>query len=221
MSITIAIDGHSACGKSTLAKALARALDYLYLDSGAMYRAVTYYFLENDIDTTDEAAIDHALSQIELEFPKSNTTDGIVLNKQLLTHGIRSSDIDRNVSAIAAIESVRTQLVLQQRQIGAHGGIVMDGRDIGSVVFPNAALKLFVTASIAVRTARRYEQVKSNLNLSPITVQQDLLIRDRKDTTRAISPLVQTADAILLDNSNLSRAEQLAMTIALANCRCA
>ncbi len=220
MGITIAIDGHSSCGKSTLARALASALGYIYVDSGAMYRAVTLHFLRGDIALDDATAVAAELDTLELDFVTEGGCQFIRLNGEVLTDELRAMPVNRWVSPVATLSAVRAFLVAKQRLLGARGSIVMDGRDIGTVVFPDAALKLFVTASEAVRVKRRHTELfAQGKTVTAEAVERNLRERDHIDSTREDSPLRQAADAVLLDNTNLDRAEQLAMILALAKLR--
>jgi cytidylate kinase len=214
--ITIAIDGYAGCGKSTLAKALAKALNYTFIDSGAMYRAVAFYCLEQGfISEEDEIDSTQLLQQLDQISIILSPDQKVWLNNQDITEVIRSPKVAGVVSKVAAIKAVRTKLVELQRQMSVGGGIVMDGRDIGTVVFPDAELKIFVTASIEVRTQRRLAELKAKgENIDEVAVQQNLLDRDHQDSTRAESPLKQAADAVVLDTSALSREEQLAWALA-------
>lgn len=215
--LIIAIDGHSSCGKSTLAKALASSLGYVYLDSGAMYRATTLYFLDNQIDFDNPEQISEALKNIDIQFSRKNNQNRTLLNGKDVEEEIRSMRVSGKVSPVAAISAVRRAMVHFQRQAGSNKGIVMDGRDIGSVVFPDAELKIFLTAELETRVNRRYlELLDKQSGLKIEEVRTNLEERDHIDSTRADSPLVKASDAILIDNTNLSRAEQLAMTMALA-----
>ncbi len=214
--ITIAIDGYAGCGKSTLAKALAKALNYTFIDSGAMYRAVAFYCLEqgfiSDHEEIDSTQLLQQLDQISINLSPDQK---VWLNNQDITEVIRSPKVAGVVSKVAAIKAVRTKLVELQRQMSIGGGIVMDGRDIGTVVFPNAELKIFVTASIEVRTQRRLTELKAKgTDIDQVSVQQNLLDRDHQDSTRAESPLKQASDAVILDTSELSREEQLDWALA-------
>ncbi|MFN5373766.1 MAG: (d)CMP kinase [Flavobacteriia bacterium] len=214
--ITIAIDGYAGCGKSTLAKALAKALDYTFIDSGAMYRAVAFYCLENNLvheqDEIAEATLIQQLDQISIQL---GSDQRVWLNDQDITEVIRSPRVAGIVSKVAAIKAVRVKLVELQRQMSAAGGIVMDGRDIGTVVFPDAELKIFVTASIEVRTQRRLEELRAKGEVvDQLAVEENLKSRDHQDSTRAESPLKQAADAVVLDTSALSREEQLSWALA-------
>ncbi len=214
--ITIAIDGYAGCGKSTLAKALAKALNYTFIDSGAMYRAVAFYCLEqgfiSDDDEIDSTQLLQQLDQISINLSPDQK---VWLNNQDITEVIRSPKVAGVVSKVAAIKAVRTKLVELQRQMSVGGGIVMDGRDIGTVVFPDAELKIFVTASIEVRTQRRLAELKAKgEDIDEVAVQQNLLDRDHQDSTRAESPLKQAAEAVVLDTSALNREEQLAWALA-------
>lgn len=218
-NIIVTIDGWSSCGKSTLAKQLAKALGYIYVDSGAMYRAITLYFLRNHVDWTDNSEVKAALQKITIGFIFNENTQQseIFLNGENVEYVIRDLVIAEKVSDIAAIKEVRTFAVAQQQQMGEHKGIVMDGRDIGTTVFPDAELKFFMTADIAVRVERRYiEMFEKNPNTSIDDVKANLKMRDHIDSNRAISPLRKAADAIELDNTFLSIEKQLEMALQIA-----
>lgn len=213
--LTIAIDGYSACGKSTLAKDLAKSLDYIFIDSGAMYRGVTLYALKNGLIENDlvltEKLID-SLGQVNLKFKKNKITEKnhLFLNGTDVEDEIRLPEIAALVSKVATIKEVREKLVSEQREMGKNDGVVMDGRDIGSVVFPNAELKLFVTAEPQIRAHRRLkEMLEKGIETTLDEVLSNLLERDETDRTRKESPLVQTKDAILIDTSHFTRDEQL------------
>ncbi len=207
--INIAIDGHSSCGKSTLAKALAAKLHYLYIDSGAMYRAVTLYFLNKGTDINNAEAVKAHLEEITISFKNLNGENRTLLNDADVSEEIRSMAINNFVSPVAAISSVRKKLVHQQQIIGSKKGVVMDGRDIGTVVFPDAELKIFLTANIETRAQRRFDELRRKGNaVSLEEIKQNLSERDRIDSNRIDSPLKQANDAILLDNSNLTPIEQ-------------
>lgn len=210
----VAIDGYAACGKSTLAKALAKELDYRYIDSGAMYRAVTYFLLENSIPLDDEPLVESALKDIHIEFERLNGNNHTILNGEDIEAAIRSQHINKYVSLIAAIPSVRKKLVEQQQRIGERNKLVMDGRDIGTVVFPNADVKIFMTADLDVRTKRRYlELTERGFDISLEGVKQNLTERDRIDTTRGDSPLIKAPDAVEIDTSELSPDQQLDLAL--------
>jgi cytidylate kinase len=221
--ITIAIDGHSSCGKSTLAKSLAKDLNYIFIDTGSMYRAVTLFAYENNWISESfiksEQLINN-LHKIKLEFevnPQTNQLE-IKLNGRFIETEIRNMYISNLVSKIASIKEVRTKLVEEQRKIGKNGGVIMDGRDIGSVVFPQAELKLFITAAPKVRAQRRFnELIQKGQNVSFDEVLQNLTERDMIDSCRSESPLIQTDDAILIDNSNLSVQEQFDLVQKMIN----
>ena len=214
--IVVAIDGHSSCGKSTLAKALAKELTYIYVDSGAMYRACTLYFLDNNVNIKDIDAVQSALQHIHISFQVNEKGNQTYLNGQNVEEESRGMRVSQNVSAVAAIPQVRRAMVKIQHKLGEEKGVVMDGRDIGTVVFPNAELKIFLTASIEERTRRRYEELKvKNPEITREEVQQNLQQRDHIDSTRADSPLKQAEDAVLIDNTNLNRPEQLQMALNL------
>jgi cytidylate kinase len=218
--IIIAVDGYSSCGKSTLAKGMARALHYAYLDSGAMYRAVTLYFLERNIDYTDADAVAAALQQIEIHFERIDGQNHTFLNGQDVERAIREMRVSEHVSPVSAISSVRRAMVGQQKAMGRRRGIVADGRDIGTVVFPDAELKIFLTADVDVRTSRRHlELAARGIDAEWTEIRQNLRERDRIDSTRADSPLRQADDAVVIDNTLLSEEEQLEMSLALARKR--
>jgi cytidylate kinase len=221
--ITIAIDGFSSTGKSTLAKQIARALGYVYVDTGAMYRAVTYDAMQNGlIDAThfDTQALIARLPEIQLGF-QFNADLGFAemyLNGVNVETEIRTLEVSGFVSKIAEVSAVRAKLVEQQQQMGEGKGIVMDGRDIGTVVFPDAELKIFMTASPETRAQRRYDELKSKgQNVSFDDVLQNVQERDYIDTHRADSPLVKADDAIEIDNSHLTREEQFEAVLDLVN----
>jgi len=219
--ITIAIDGFSSCGKSTLAKALAKELNYIFIDSGAMYRGVSLFCIQNNLVENGEIKEDlliEKLPTIEILFKKNEETQkpDLLLNGKNVEHLIRSIDVASIVSKVASIKQVREKLVIEQQKMGEEGGIVMDGRDIGTVVFPNADLKLFVTADPETRAQRRFLEL--TIKGDKVTVEEiryNLEERDRIDSSRKESPLRQAKDAILLDNSNLSQDEQLELTLNL------
>ncbi len=216
--ITIAIDGHSSCGKSTLAKALSKALNYIYVDSGAMYRAVTYYFLEKEIDLDDKKAISKALDKIEIRFKITPHGLRTMLNGVDVEKEIREMRVSEMVSPVATISSVRKELVKQQRKLGKEKGIVMDGRDIGTVVFKDAELKIFLTADPEIRVQRRFDELKAKgLNVDMETVRINLLERDHIDSTRKDSPLRKATDAIVINNTLLTPQQQLEKTLELVN----
>lgn len=216
--LVIAIDGYSSCGKSTLAKQLAKELNYKYVDSGAMYRAVTLYLLRHHIDIHHPEIVANALPQIEIHFGLNRDKQETFLNNENVEEEIRLNPrVASYVSNVSAISEVRRFLVKQQQRMGIDGGIVMDGRDIGTVVFPNADIKLFVTADPTIRAQRRLDELKEKgYETTFDEVLANLEKRDQIDTTRTDSPLKQAEDAILLDNSNLSKAEQLEFAINLA-----
>jgi cytidylate kinase len=209
--IIITIDGWSSCGKSTLAKQLAKELGYLYVDSGAMYRAITLYFLRNNIDLAEKKEIKEALKQINLEFivnPKTQLSE-IYLNGENVEYLIRDLIIAEKVSDVAAIKEVREFAVVQQQKMGEKKGIVMDGRDIGTTVFPKAELKIFMTADSAVRVERRFKELyEKNPNITIEEVKNNLEMRDYIDSHREVSPLKKANDALELDNTYLTEKQQ-------------
>jgi cytidylate kinase len=217
--IIITIDGWSSCGKSTLAKQLAKELGYVYVDSGAMYRAITLFFLRNNIDLEDKKEVTEALKSVNLEFifnPKSNSSE-IYLNGENVEYVIRDLLVAEKVSIVAAIREVREFAVAQQQKMGSKKGIVMDGRDIGTVVFPKAELKIFMTADNAVRVERRFKELyEKNPNITIEEVKDNLEMRDYIDSHREVSPLRKADDAIELDNTNITEHEQFVRALALA-----
>lgn len=218
--LTIAIDGFSSCGKSTLAKELASRLHYIFIDSGAMYRAVTLYCLRHNWILGDQVQLTeiiNALPSITIEFKMDyQGNKAIYLNGENCENEIRQGFVASAVSRVAEIKEVREKLVHEQQKMGEKGGIVMDGRDIGTVVFPHADLKLFVTASIEVRTQRRYlELTQKGIEITLEEVKDNLVERDFIDSNRKESPLVQAEDAVLLDNSTMTREEQLQWVLEL------
>ena len=213
--ITIAIDGHSSCGKSTMAKELARKLGYIYVDTGAMYRTVTLYAMRNNLfDSEGEVLTDELqkhMSDIKVSFciNKETGRPDACLNDECVENIIRSIEVSNHVSKIAAIPFVREAMVDQQRRMGAEKGIVMDGRDIGTTVFPDAELKIFVTASARVRAQRRYDELQQKgMPADFDEILKNVEERDYIDSHREVSPLRQAEDAILLDNSDMTIPQQ-------------
>ncbi|WP_207513164.1 (d)CMP kinase [Longitalea luteola] len=210
--IIITIDGWSSCGKSTLAKQLARELGYLYIDSGAMYRAITLYFLRNHVDWTHLDAVHEALQHIKLTFMSNHKTgqSEMYLNGENVEYVIRDLVVAEKVSEVAAIREVREFAVKQQQDMGKNKGIVMDGRDIGTVVFPHAELKIFMTADNDIRVKRRFQELyEKNPNVTMEEVRANLEMRDYIDSHREVSPLRKADDALELDNSHVTMKEQL------------
>jgi len=220
--IIITVDGWSSCGKSTLARQLAKELNYIFIDSGAMYRAITLYFIRENIDSQDQKAIASALQNIRLAFKvnRENGNNEIWLNEENVETPIRNMLVAQKVSQVAAIKEVREFAVAKQKEIGSQKGIVMDGRDIGTAVFPDAELKIFMTASIPVRVNRRYrELIQKDPQVSMEAVRQNLEQRDHMDSTREISPLIKAEDAIVLDNSDLTPEEQFNIALGWARAK--
>lgn len=217
--IIIAIDGFSSCGKSTLAKTLAANLDYAYIDSGAMYRAVTLYFIENEVDIQNETAIKEALAHIFIQFKNVEGRNCTFLNSLNVEDRIREMDVSNYVSPVSTLPAIRRALVRMQQAMGKKRGIVMDGRDIGTVVFTDAELKVFMTADKTVRAERRLNEIKAkgNLNMTLEEVSQNLENRDYIDSNREDSPLRQAEDAKILDNTLLSPQEQLDLVTTWVN----
>jgi cytidylate kinase len=213
--IIIAIDGHSSCGKSTFAKAIAARLGYIFIDTGAMYRAVTLYALENgaiESCIANEQKIEAMLEDININFrfnPERGASD-IYVNGDMVEGKIRTIEVSNCVSAVSSIGAVRSKLVAMQQAMGRDGGVVMDGRDIGTVVFPDAELKIYMTADPMVRAERRYKELTAKGdNVSLEEIYENVVSRDHADMTRAISPLRKAEDAIVLDNSRMSVEEQM------------
>ncbi len=215
----ITIDGWSACGKSTLAKQLATELGYVYIDSGAMYRAITLYFLRNHVDWTDAKEVKEALENIhiDLDFNSKSQQSEIYLNGENVEYLIRDLIIADKVSDVSAIREVRDFAVAQQQKMGIKKAIVMDGRDIGTTVFPDAEVKIFMTADNGTRVERRFKDLFiKNPNITIEEVKTNLEMRDYMDSHREVSPLRQAEDAVILDNTNLTMDQQLAFALALA-----
>lgn len=218
--IIVTIDGLSSCGKSTLARQLARKLGYLYIDSGAMYRAITLYFLRNNVNWNESTEVIDALKDINLQFSVNSFThqSEIFLNDENVEYIIRDIVVAEKVSEVAAIREVREFAVAQQQKMGQKKGIVMDGRDIGTTVFPDARAKIFMTADETVRVERRYtEMFDKNPNITIDEVKANIAMRDYLDSNREISPLRKADDAIVLDNTNLSEKEQLDMALKMVH----
>lgn len=217
-NIVIAIDGYSSCGKSTLAKALAKKLNFTYIDSGAMYRAVTLYFMRNNIDLQNPNSVREALNNIHLDFQSLNGQTIISLNGEDVSDEIRQMHVAEQVSSVSTIKDVRTEMVKQQQRMGKTGNIVMDGRDIGTVVFPNADLKLFMTADPKIRAERRFnELIGKGEKVNMQEIYDNLAQRDLQDTTRKESPLIKAEDAIVLDNSYINESQQLEFAMGYIN----
>lgn len=217
--INIAIDGYSSCGKGTLAKAMALALCYVFIDSGAMYRAVTLFLMRKSVNLDDMAQVEQALAQVTVEFDVNDAGASVVLlNGENVEDEIRTIAVASKVSEVAKIQAVRDKLVFLQQQMGAKKGVVMDGRDIGTVVFPDAELKIFMTASVEVRAQRRFSElvVKGDaVTLEEISA--NLKHRDAVDSSRENSPLTMTSDYRVLDNSAMDRDSQFALAMAWAD----
>lgn len=216
--IIIAVDGYSACGKSTTAKEVARELGYRYIDSGAMYRAVTLHFLDHHVALTNPKEVYRALSDIKLSFHRNKAgSSEIFLNGINVESEIRSMRVSESVSQVSTLKDVRVAMVDQQRKLGKDRGIVMDGRDIGSVVFPDAELKLFLTADILVRAFRRQKELMEMDDLVDIdTIVENLKKRDEIDSTRKESPLIRAADAVELDTTHITIDEEVDEVLRMA-----
>lgn len=224
--ITIAVDGYSSCGKSTMAHDLALAIGYTHIDTGAMYRAVTLSALRNSLISADNTIDTERLRQLlpTITITQAlNPATGIVetyIDKQNVETEIRSMEVSQRVSLIAALPFVREEMVRQQQQMGSHGGVVVDGRDIGTTVFPRAEMKIFVTADKQERARRRFRELERKGKAATLEeVARNLEERDYLDTHREVSPLRQATDAVVVDNTNLTPHEQLAILLALYNCR--
>ena len=221
-NFVIAIDGFSSCGKSTVAKALAKELNFVFIDSGAMYRAVTLYIQQNQIDINDEQAVSTALENIHIDFIPNPEKTQILLNGTDVSDAIRTMEVSEYVSEVSALKAVRKAMVKQQQDLGMKRNIVMDGRDIGTTVFPNADLKIFMKASPQVRAERRFAELSAKGEvLTMEEVKENLSHRDHIDSTREESPLRQAEDAVVLDNSELNQVEQLNFVIQLVKDRIA
>jgi CMP/dCMP kinase len=210
--INIAIDGHSACGKSTTAKIIAQKLGYIYIDTGAMYRAVTYYFLEKfgTIPLDNPKLLEDTLQEIHISFMKQNEKVVVILNDKILHNEIRTPEVSQNVSPVSTLSFIRKFLVTQQQQIAKNKGVVMDGRDICTVVLPDAELKFFMTANSKIRAKRRQAELKeSGVKLTLKEIEKNLLERDHIDSTRDDSPLILHPDAIQIDTSHMEIADQV------------
>lgn len=216
--ITIAIDGFSACGKSTLAKSLAKAMHYIYIDSGAMYRAITWYCIQLGIKASELDNVERALSEIDLRFAIYNGQNCVLVDGKVLDLELRSLQVNEQVSYFAEIPFARRKLVRLQQDLGSEGAVVMDGRDIASVVFPDAELKLFVQADFEVRAKRRFLELSSQYpgKYSLDEVKENLALRDRIDSTRVDSPLHRTNDAIIIDTTFLKKEETLDLALKYA-----
>lgn len=212
-NIIIAIDGFSSCGKSSFAKAIAKKYGYLFIDTGAMYRAVALYALRSGMicdGVVDKARLVAALPMVNIYFKKSEPVNRIMLGDEDVSEAIRSLEVNQNVSQISSIAEVRRKMVSLQQEMGGKRGVVMDGRDIGTVVFPDAELKIFMTASADVRAGRRFKELIANGDkVSLNEIKDNLLYRDNLDQTREESPLKMASDAVLLDNSDMTVEEQM------------
>ena len=209
--IIIAIDGYSSCGKSTFAKAVAAKLGYIFIDTGAMYRAVTLFAMRNGL-TDDPEALAERLPEVRIDFrfdPETGHSD-VYLNDENVETEIRRIDVSNRVSGVSSIPAVRAKLVAMQQEMGRRKGVVMDGRDIGTMVFPEAELKIFMTADPRVRAERRYKElIAKGEEVSLAEIERNIRERDRQDETRAVSPLRRAADAVVLDNSGMTVEEQM------------
>lgn len=221
--IVIAIDGHSSCGKSTVAKELAKKLGYIYIDSGAMYRVVTLYALRNGLIKNQAPDVEKLLAalknfRITFKWDEETGRNTTFLNDENVEEEIRQLAVSENVSPVSTIAEVRAEMVKQQRENGKNKGIVMDGRDIGTVVFPNAELKIFMTASPEIRAQRRFDELKAKgLTVDFDEILRNVKERDQIDSTREVSPLRKADDAVVLDNSYLTREEQLEWAVKKVN----
>jgi cytidylate kinase len=217
--INIAIDGYSSCGKGTLAKAMALALSYVFIDSGAMYRAVTLFLMRKSVNLDDMAQVEQALAQVTVEFDVNDAgASFVLLNGENVEDEIRTIAVASKVSEVAKIQAVRDKLVYLQQQMGVKKGVVMDGRDIGTVVFPDAELKIFMTASVEVRAQRRFAELAAKGDAVTLEeISANLKHRDAVDSSRENSPLTMTSDYRVLDNSEMDRDSQFALAMAWAD----
>jgi len=217
--INIAIDGYSSCGKGTLAKAMALALSYVFIDSGAMYRAVTLFLMRESVNLDDMAQVEQALAQVTVEFDVNDAgASFVLLNGENVEDEIRTIAVASKVSEVAKIQAVRDKLVYLQQQMGVKKGVVMDGRDIGTVVFPDAELKIFMTASVEVRAQRRFAELAAKGDAVTLEeISANLKHRDAVDSSRENSPLTMTSDYRVLDNSEMDRDSQFALAMAWAD----
>lgn len=214
--IRIAIDGPAGAGKSSVARRLAEQLGYIYIDTGAMYRAVTYHLLTSNVAVENEAAVHASVRGVEIAFARQAGEQVVTLNGKDVSAPIRTPEVTRNVSQVASYQAVRTLLVNQQQKMAQAGGIVMDGRDIGTAVLPDAELKIFLTASVEERARRRYIETQGTPNeLSYEQLLVDIAARDKADMTRTISPLIQAEDAILVDTTSMNREQVIDYLFAL------
>jgi len=213
-NVVVAIDGYSSCGKSTVAQAAAKELGFVYIDSGAMYRAIALYFLNKSVDLNNENQISQALEEVCIDLQVENDKTVVLLNDTDVSNRIREMEVSNYVPYVSAIKEVRKTLVTLQQKMGSLQNIIMDGRDIGSVVFPNADVKIFMTADPKIRAERRHNELKLiNPDITLEEVFENIAHRDYEDTTRKESPLIHSKEAITLDNTNLSEKEQLEFVI--------
>lgn len=204
-NIQIALDGPAGAGKSTIAKQLAAQLDYVYIDTGAMYRAVTLAALEQNLNLEDGQALGELMKSLDLRLTPGDQGQRVFIGEREVTEAIRTNEVTNNVSFVARQAEVRTALVVAQRKLAEHGGIVMDGRDIGTVVLPNAELKVFLTASVEERASRRHrENIARGMDSDLPSLQADIALRDKRDSERTVSPLKQAEDAIYLDTTEMN-----------------
>ncbi|XEC92770.1 (d)CMP kinase [Paenibacillus tarimensis] len=202
--INIAIDGPAGAGKSTVAREVAERLDYIYIDTGAMYRAVTLFAFRNDIEPEDKPRLAELISRLQIELQPGKDGQKVYVDGENVTDAIRSREVTLRVSGIAAVDAVRKRLVDMQRTLAARKGVVMDGRDIGTHVLPDAELKVFLTASVQIRAERRFEEIKHKQRVSIEELEKEIAERDRMDQEREISPLICAADAKVIDSSTLT-----------------
>ncbi|MBD8006383.1 (d)CMP kinase [Bacillus norwichensis] len=215
--ISIAIDGPAAAGKSTVAKIVAEKLSYIYIDTGAMYRAVTYKALVEGTDLHDSESLSHLLKGTTIELVQESGLQTVFLDGEDVTKEIRNSNVTNNVSTVAAHGAIREEMVYRQRELGKRGGVVMDGRDIGTKVLPDSELKVFLLASVDIRAERRHkENIEKGYPSDLAQLKEEIMLRDKIDTEREVSPLVKAEDAVEIDTSTLSIEEVVARIIALA-----
>ncbi len=218
--MNIAIDGPAGAGKSSIAKLVAKKLSFVYIDTGAMYRTMAYYFLKNGIDIKEEKAVVEHCGEIEIRIAYENGDQQIFLNEVNVSKEIRSEEVGNQASVVAAYGAVREKLVALQRQMAASTDVIMDGRDIGTVVLPGAELKIYLTASAAVRADRRYKELQEKgIDCDREKIEEDIILRDKQDMNREISPLKQAEDAVYLDSSDMTIDEVVQEIITLAKGR--
>lgn len=215
---SIAIDGPAGAGKSTIAKEVAARLQFIYVDTGALYRSIALYFIQNKVDLKDSIKVKQACNELQITIGHNNGEQQVILNGENVNEHLRAEEVGNMASSVAALPAVRARLLELQRNIASMNNVVMDGRDIGTCILPNANLKIYLTASVKVRAKRRYDElVRQSKDCNIEEIEQDIINRDQRDMSREIAPLVQADDAVLLDSSNLSIEEVIQAIIAEYN----